>query len=337
MCAGLAVLLVPAAAQAESLRTIFKQVDTAVVVVQTDHKDVVTGPQKRLTSLPGAGSGVLISPDGKVITAAHLVQSADEIAVMFVNDTAVKAKIISSDPAADIAMLQLEKVPDGMKAAKLGDSDEAEIGDQVFIVGAPLGLGHTLSVGHIGARHRPNTMYGAMARAEFFQTDAAINEGNSGGPMFNMNGDVIGIVSHIVSKSGGSEGLGFVVTSDMARRLLMDRSPFWTGVEGYLLAGDIARVFNIPQPAGVLVQRVSPKSPAALLGLKPGNLAAVIEGQSFIVGGDIVLEVLGVPIVPDGSSYSVIRERLGKLKSGDSLTVTVLRGGKKSELMARLP
>ena len=335
--AGLALLITPMAAQAESLRTIFKQVDSAVVIVQTDHKDVVTGPQKRLSNLPGAGSGVLISQDGKVITAAHLIQSADEIAVTFVNDTTVKAKVLSSDPAADIALLQLEKVPDGMKAAKLGDSDDAEVGDQVLIVGAPLGLGHTLSVGHIGARLRPNTMYGAMARAEFFQTDAAVNEGNSGGPMFDMKGEVIGIVSHIVSKSGGSEGLGFVVTSDMARRLLMDRSPFWSGVEGYLLAGDIARVFNIPQPAGVLVQRVSPKSPAALLGLKPGSLTGVIEGQSFILGGDIVLDVLGVPIVPDGSSYSVIRERLGKLKSGDAITVTVLRGGKKSELQARLP
>ncbi len=337
ICAGLLALWTPNPARAESLRSIFKQVDSAVVVVQTNHTDVVTGPRRSMNSLPGAGSGVVITPEGKVITAAHLVQSADEIIVQFVNGASVKAKILSSDPAADIAMLQLEKVPDGVKAAKLGDSDDAEIGDQVFIVGAPLGLGHTLSVGHIGARHRPNTMYGAMARAEFFQTDAAINEGNSGGPMFNMNGEVIGIVSHIVSKSGGSEGLGFVVTSDMARRLLMDRSPFWSGVEGYLLAGDVARVFNIPQPAGVLVQRVSPKSPAALLGLKPGNLAAVIEGQSFIVGGDIVLEVLGVPIVPDGSSYSVIRERLGKLKSGDAIAVTVLRGGKKSELMAKLP
>jgi S1-C subfamily serine protease len=337
MCASVLSVVIPAAAQAESLRTIFKQVDSAVVVVQSNHKEVVTGPQRRMSSMPGAGSGVLISADGKVMTAAHLVQSADDIAVEFVNGASVKAKILSSDPAADIAMLQLEKVPDGMNAAKLGDSDEAEVGDQVFIVGAPLGLGHTLSVGHIGARHKPNTMYGAMARAEFFQTDAAINEGNSGGPMFSMNGDVIGIVSHIVSKSGGFEGLGFVVTSDMARRLLMDRNPFWTGVEGYLLAGDIARVFNIPQPAGVLVQRVSPKSPAALLGVKPGNLAAVIEGQSFIVGGDIVLEVLGVPIVPDGSSYSVIRERLGKLKSGDPLSVTVLRGGKKTELTVKLP
>jgi S1-C subfamily serine protease len=335
--AGLMALWLSSTAQAESLRAIFKQVDTSIVVVQTVHTDVVTGPQRQVSSVPGAGSGVLISPEGKVVTAAHLIQSADEILVHFVSGATVKAKILSSDPAADIAMLQVEKVPDGMKAAKLGDSDDAEIGDQVFIVGAPLGLGHTLSVGHIGARHRPNTMYGAMARAEFFQTDAAINEGNSGGPMFNMAGEVIGIVSHIVSKSGGSEGLGFVVTSDMARRLLMDRSPFWSGVEGYLLSGDIARVFNIPQPAGVLVQRVSPKSPAALLGLKPGSLAAVIEGQSFIVGGDIVLDVLGVPIVPDGSSYSVIRERLGKLKSGDALTVTVLRGGKKNELLAKLP
>lgn len=337
MCASVLSVVIPVGAQAESLRTIFKQVDSAVVVVQTNHKEVVAGPQKRMTSMPGAGSGVLISADGKVMTAAHLVQSADEIAVGFATGARVMAKVLSSDPAADIALLQIDKVPDGVKPVKLGDSDEVEVGDQVFVVGAPLGLGHTLSVGHIGARHTPNTMYGAMARAEFFQTDAAINEGNSGGPMFTMNGDVVGIVSHIVSKSGGFEGLGFVVTSDMARRLLMDRHPFWSGVEGYLLAGDIARVFNIPQPAGVLVQRVAPRSPAALIGVKAGNLAATIEGQSFVVGGDIVLDVLGVPIVPDGSSYSVIRERLGKLKSGDPLSVTVLRGGKKTELTVKLP
>jgi S1-C subfamily serine protease len=337
-CAGVILFLSPSfPAQAESLRQIFKQVDGAVVIVQTNHKEVVVAPQRQLTSLPGIGSGVLISKDGKVMTAAHLIQSADEISVEFQTGERVKARILSSDPAADIALLQIEKVPDKAAPANLGDSDEVEVGDQVFIVGAPLGLGHTLSVGHVSARHRPNTMYGAMARAEFFQTDAAINQGNSGGPMFNMSGEVIGIVSHILSKSGGFEGLGFVVTSDMARRLLMERNPFWTGVEGYLLAEDMAKVFNLPQAAGILVQRVSPRSPAALIGVKPGTLTATIEGQSFLVGGDIVLEVQGVPIVPDGSSYSVIRERLGKLKPGDQAMVTVLRGGKKLELAAKLP
>jgi S1-C subfamily serine protease len=324
-------------AQADSLRKVFKKVDGAVIVIQTNHKDVITGPEKTFASLPGMGSGVLISADGKVLTAAHLVQTADEIVALFENGDLVKARILSSDPSADVALLQLEKVPPGSEVAKLGDSDAAEVGDEVFVVGAPLGLGHTLTVGHISARHKPNTMYGGMARAEFFQTDAAINEGNSGGPMFNMQGEVIGIVSHIISKSGGFEGLGFVVTSDMAKRVLLEKNPYWSGLEGYLLAGDLARVFNLPQPAGMLIQRISSKSPAAQIGLRPGSITAVINGQSLIVGGDIVLEVQGVPIVPDGSSTSVIRDRLSKLKPGDEARITIIRGGEKKELTMRVP
>jgi S1-C subfamily serine protease len=176
-----------------------------------------------------------------------------------------------------------------------------------------------------------------MSRSEFFQTDAAINEGNSGGPMFNMHGEVIGIVSHIVSRSGGFEGLGFVVTSNLARKLLLERSPFWSGMEGFLLSGEMAKIFNVPQPAGLLVQRIAPHSPASQLGLRPGTLAAVIEGEPLVVGGDIILEVQGVPFIPDGSSYTVIRERLTSLKPGDKITVLVLRDGRKEELTAKLP
>jgi serine protease Do len=334
----LMILLVaqPAAAGQETIAQMFQRLDDAVLVIKTNHKEVVVGPQKQLTSLPGLGSGILVSPDGKVMTAAHLVQTADEITAEFVTGEVIKASVITSDPAADLALLQLEKVPPKAVVAKMGESDDAQIGDQIFIIGAPLGLGHTLTVGHISARHKPPTMYG-VSRAEFFQTDAAINQGNSGGPMFNMKGEVIGIVSHIISKSGGFEGLGFVVTSQMARGLLMDKNRFWSGVEGYLLSGDLAKVFNLPQPAGVLVQRVSARSPAARIGLRPGTMAAMIEGQPLIVGGDIVLEVQDVPVISDGAFYTVIRDRLGQLRSGDEIKVTVLRGGEKLDLKMRLP
>jgi S1-C subfamily serine protease len=333
----LTLLVAPSGtASAESFAKMFKRLDESVLIIRTNHKEVVIGPQKQLTSLPGLGSGVLVSSDGKVMTAAHLVQTADEIAAEFLTGEIVKATVITSDPAADLALLQLEKVPPKAVVAKLGDSNDSEIGDEIFIIGAPLGLGHTITVGHISARHRPPTMYG-VARAEFFQTDAAINQGNSGGPMFNMKGEVIGIVSHIISKSGGFEGLGFVVTSEMARGLLMDKNRFWSGVEGYLLSGDLARIFNLPQQAGVLVQRVSARSPAARIGLRPGTMTAVIEGQPLIVGGDIVLEVQGVPVISDGAFYSVIRDRLGQLRSGDEVTVTVLRGGARVELKMKMP
>ncbi|MBM4133435.1 MAG: trypsin-like serine protease [Nitrospira sp.] len=324
-------------AGADTLSQMFKEVDGAVIVIKTNRKETVGGLEQKPTTLAGMGSGVLISADGKVMTAAHLVQTADEVTVHFQTGEVVKAKVVTSEPSADVALLQLERVPPNNEVARLGNSDEAEVGDQVFVVGAPLGLGHTLTVGHISARHKPNTMYGGLSRAEFFQTDAAINQGNSGGPMFNMAGEVIGIVSHILSKSGGFEGMGFVVTSSVARRVLLEKNPYWSGVEGFLLSGDLAKAFNLPQPAGLLVQRISARSPAAEAGLRPGSIPAVIEGQAILVGGDIVLEVQGVPIVGDGSSTTVIRDRLGNLKSGDVARVMVLRGGEKKELTRKVP
>jgi len=322
---------------AESLSKVFKKVDPSVVVVQTNRYQVVTGPKMQLATLPGLGSGVLISADGKVMTAAHVVQTADEIKVQFQSGESVPATVLTSDPAADVALLKLARVPTGAAVAKLGDSDESEVGDQIFVVGAPVGMSHTLTVGHISARRKPNTMYGGMSRAEFFQTDAAINQGNSGGPMFNMAGEVVGIVSHILTKSGGFEGLGFVVTSNLARRLLLDQHPFWSGVESFMLSGDLARVFNLPQGAGMLVQRVASNSPAAQVGLHPGTMTAVIEGEPMLVGGDIILEVQGVPITSDGAGYLVIRDRLTGLRPGDTITVVVWRNGQKEELTAKRP
>ena len=277
-------------ASAETLRVTFKRVDPSVVVIKTTHQQVVAGPKKQLTSLPGLGSGVLISADGKVMTAAHVVQTADEVKVEFQSGEVIPARVVTSEPAADVALLQLEHVPPKTVVVPLGDSDQAEVGDEVFVVGAPVGMSHTLTVGHISARRNPNNFFNGMSRSEFFQTDAAINEGNSGGPMFNMRGEVIGIVSHIVSRSGGFEGLGFVVTSNLARKLLLERNPFWSGVEGFLLSGEMAKIFNVPQPAGLLVQRVASHSPASQLGLRPGTSTAVIEGEPMIVGGDVILE-----------------------------------------------
>ena len=114
------------------------------------------------------------------------------------------------------------------------------------MVGAPLGITHTLTVGHLSARHKPNATFSGMLTAEFFQTDAAINRGNSGGPMFNLKGEVIGIVSYNLSQGGGSDGLGFAVTSNMTRRLLLDEPSVWSGLDGYLLTGEAARAFNLP-------------------------------------------------------------------------------------------
>jgi S1-C subfamily serine protease len=318
----------PAVAQTPSLGQVFKRVNPSVVIVRTKEKD---------TGTSGLGSGVLVSADGKVLSAAHVVHTADEISVEFLNGETVGARVVASEPYADVSLLQLEHVPSGALVARLGDSDLMEIGEQVFVIGAPYGIGHTLTVGHLSGRHKPNTVYSAMGLAEFFQTDAAINQGNSGGPMFDMRGEVIGVVSHVISKSGGFEGLGFVVTSNTTRRLLLERRSFWSGLEGVLLTGELAQALNVAQGIGLLVQRVAEQSPAAAIGLRPGILRATIDGRNLTVGGDIVLRVQGVPVAGDLASYERMQEQLSRLAPGATVTLTVLRSGKEVELTAPMP
>ncbi len=330
-----AVLWVPwTPTEAQSLVQVFRRVNPSVVVIRTKERAVTA--QGQAASESGVGSGVLISPDGKVITASHVVQTADEITVEFLGGETIRARVVASEPEADVSLLQLDRPPARPVVARMGDSDRVEVGDQVFIIGAPYGISHSLTVGYISARHKPNTVYSAMSRAEFLQTDASINQGNSGGPMFSLQGEVIGIVSHIISKSGGFEGLGFVVTSNMARRLLLEQRSFWTGLSGYVLAGGLARVFNVPQPVGLLIQRVAKNSPAEHAGLRASTIPATIDGKTLLVGGDIILNVAGIQI-EDQSSYDKIQAEISRRRSGDLVKVTVLRDGRQVELTARVP
>jgi S1-C subfamily serine protease len=233
----------------QALREVFKRVNSSVVVIKTI-REVIGDPQSERVSVAEVGSGVLISNDGEILTAAHLVQTADIVLVQFSSGDLIAAKVIASEPAADVALLKLTRPsPADVLPAKLGDSDKTEVGDQIFIVGAPHGISYTLSVGYISGRRRPNLVYSGLSLAEFFQTDAAINQGNSGGPMFNMKGEVVGVVSAIISNSGGSEGLGFVATSNMARQLLLEQKSFWSGVSGYFITNESAKLLNVPPPS----------------------------------------------------------------------------------------
>jgi serine protease Do len=325
-------------AQAESLGEVFKRVSKSVVVVLTEEK--VTAPDKqegRRLNVQGLGSGVLISQDGKVLTAAHVVQAANRVAVEFMSGEVVDATVVASDPPADLALLQLEQVPTGAVTAELGDSDEAQVADQVFVVGAPYGFSHSLTVGYISARRRPNEGEHELSPAELFQTDAAVNEGNSGGPMFNLAGQVIGIVSYILTQSGGFEGIGFAVTSNTARRLLLEQPAFWSGFNGYTVSGELAALLNVPQDAGVLVLQVAEGSAAARLGLQAGTTPVQIGEARLMLGGDIILEVMGMPIRADASNYRRIRERLLAVKQGETVTVKVLRAGRIVELSSETP
>ena len=319
---------VPAATVAET----FRAVKDAVVVVRTTEKTAPVTRGGTPASVQGTGSGVLIDAEGRIFTAAHVVQTAASIAVQLVSGESVPARVLGTEPSADVALIQLERLPAGLKPARLGDSDPVAVGDEVLVIGAPLGLGYTLTVGHISARHASlNTMAG-FGTTELLQTDAAINPGNSGGPMFNLAGEVIGIVSHILSKSGGSEGLGFVVTSNLARRLLLEREPIWSGLSGYIVDGELAAALNLPQPAGLLVQRVAPDSPAARMGLRPGTLPVHIGDETLLLGGDVILEVGGIKTSEPEAEFRIgvlIRD----MRPGAPIKVTVLRAGRLVDLI----
>jgi serine protease Do len=153
--------------------------------------------------------------------------------------------------------------------------------------------------------------------------------------MFNLAGEVVGIVSHIISKSGGFEGLGFVVTSNMARTLLLERRSFWSGVQGFVLRDHLAKIFNVPQRTGVLVQRVAAGSPAERIGLRPGTRKATIDGQTFVVGGDIILSIGSVQVGEPGSRERILALRRS-LVPGSTLTIVVLRDGQRVELTSRI-
>ena len=333
--------LAPGASSAESLRDTFDRVKSSVVVVETKQRALSQRPSRRSESrfvdVAGLGSGVVVKVGDKVavFTAAHVVQTADEVSVRFADKSVSPASVATSTPSADVALLELDEIPRNVRPVKLGNSEAVEVGDRVFVVGAPHGLTHTLTVGYIGARRRSNQIVGSMAYMELFQTDAAINAGNSGGPMFNADGEVIGIVSHILTHSGGFEGLGFAVTSNVARQLLIDEPILWSGVDTYLVRDDLARVFNLPQAEGLLVQRVAERSPGEALGLRAGTLHAQIGDEKLLVGGDIVLAVAGETIRADPVALQTIRARLRELKDNETLTVKILRGGKVTELSSR--
>jgi S1-C subfamily serine protease len=321
-------------AQANSLSKVFQRVNPAVVVVFTKEHGISSLKPGQIVSVTrGAlGSGIVVSKDGLVMTSAHVVQVADAVVIKFLDGSVVGAKVVGSTTQADVALLKLDEVPDNLVAAKLGDSDKMKTGDEIFVIGAPYGVDHTLTVGYLSGRRRPETACDPIFPIEFLQTDAAINKGNSGGPMFNMDGKVIGIVSHILSQSGGSEGVGFAASINSAKELLLNQNSFWSGLEGYLLSGPLAKALNVPQDAGLLIQRVADDSPGHELGLKPGMIPVRIGNDQLLLGGDIVLEVQGIAISTDYAKTCQIRDKMVGPNHGNRIDMKVLRGGEVVDL-----
>jgi serine protease Do len=320
-----------ALAQGETLGDAYLRVSTSVAVIRARGQEVTA---EGVVKFKEIGSGVLISPSGKVATAAHVVQTMEDITVEFLGEEPVSAHVVASEQWADISILQVSVVPRGSTVSKLADSDSVRIGDAIFIVGAPYGLSYSLSQGIISARWAADTINKEFPLAEFFQTDATINTGNSGGPMFSRAGDLIGIVSHNITKSGGSEGLGFVVTANTVKSLLVDRNRGFFGFDAMLVSGAMAQALNLPQSGGFLVKQVARDSVADKLGLKGGDRIGIVEGQHIVVGGDILLTVQGITFASADDRDKVLKA-LETLQVGQDLRVTVFRGDKIVELTTK--
>lgn len=278
-------------AQAAAL---FKKVLPVVVTIYTSQEVMgQRGPQME----SALGSGVIISAACHVLTAAHVIEGAKSIIVKTSDDKTHNAELLFSEPSADIALIKLETPIPDFNHARLGNSDSLAVGQRAYVIGAPYGLEHSFSAGHISGFHDLGKLYNGTILAELIQTDAAINSGNSGGPVFNSQGEVIGIASRIVTVSGGFQGLGFVVAINTAKQLLALEGRIWIGIDGYFLDRDsLAKLFNRDLGGGLLVERVAPGSPADRAGLRGGTIPGTILGTDFLFGGDLILEFGSVDV-----------------------------------------
>ena len=225
--------------------------------------------------------------------------------------------------------------PPGAERAD-GDSDRVRVGEQVFVIGAPYGLCHSFSAGWISARWLPNTAYQRDAARRILPDDRHHQHGEFGRPHVQHGRRGRRRREPHISKGGGSEGLGFVVTMKSARYFLMERKWAWVGMEGVVLTGDLAEIFNVPGGSGLLVKVVPKESPAWQMGLQGGDRTATIAGQDIVVRGDIVLAMAGITIKTE-EDLPKIREKLGAMPTGQSFTASVLRAGQVIELTGTVP
>ncbi len=237
-------------------------------------------PQERQSS--ALGSGFIIDEKGIVVTNNHVIDGAEDIVVQVNGEKKFKAKVIGADPLSDIAVLQME-TNEKFTPVKFGDSDKARIGDWVIAIGNPLGLGGTVTSGIISARNRS---IGLTRYEDFIQTDASINQGNSGGPLFNMDGDVIGINTAILGRSG-NVGIGFSIPSNSAKIVIDQLIEFgetkrgWLGVRIQDVTKEIADVEELGKPRGALVASVAQNSPSDKAGVKAGDIILEFDGEKI--------------------------------------------------------
>jgi serine protease Do len=314
----------------------FPQVDPNDPFYEFFRRFQMPAPQNNVPT-HGLGSGFIVSPDGVILTNAHVVADADEVIVKLTDKREFKAKVIGIDKPSDVAVLKI-KASD-LPYVKIGDPQQVRVGEWVVAIGSPFGFENSVTAGIVSAKSRslPDDNY-----VPFLQTDVAINPGNSGGPLFDLNGEVIGINSQIYSQSGGYQGLSFSIPIDVAMKVekqLLDHGKVSRGRLGVMIQEvnqDLAKSFGLPKPAGALVSSVEKGSPAEKAGIEPGDVILKFNGKEVASSRDLPAMVADitpgdaakVEIWHDGRAKEV-SVNVGEMKfaSADEKPVKGAKGG----------
>lgn len=266
------------------------------------------------------GSGVIVNPDGLIVTNNHVIEGMTEIKVVFADRREFPAKILLTDPKSDIAVLKID-AGEPLPYLEFANSDAIEVGDVVLAIGNPFGVGQTVTSGIVSALAR--TTVGVSDYQFFIQTDAAINPGNSGGALVDINGQLVGVNTAIYSRSGGSNGIGFAVPSRLVQQVIRSAMSGgqlvrpWIGASSDTVTPEVARALKLPRPAGAILNEIWPGGPAALAGLKEGDVIVAIDGE---------------PVFDEGA----LRYRVGVKNDGDAARVTYMRNGREENAAVRL-
>lgn len=306
----------------------------AVVTIQVKQTVEVSNPFQRFFGDPrgggeermrrGLGSGVIVSQDGYILTNAHVVENADEITVGLSNGKEYDGKVVGTDPRTDIAVVNIDA--EGLSTIKIGNSDEARVGEIVLAIGSPLGqdLAHSVSMGIISAKGRAIGIIEQGAGYEnFIQTDAAINPGNSGGAMVNMDGELIGINTAIASRSGGNDGIGFAVPSNLAKSVMESLiktgkvTRAYLGIYGGNIDRTMARALGLEQAQGVVVGEVQSNTPASEAGLREGDVIRTLNGEEI-------------------ENYAKFRTSIATRKPGTDIELGIIRDGESMNVTVTL-
>jgi S1-C subfamily serine protease len=290
------------------------------------HKGVVT---VKVTTAQGdaLGSGFVVDTQGHIVTNDHVVDGASSISVEFEDGATYDATLVGADASTDVAVIKVDAPSSELTPLQLGDSSSVGVGDAVVAIGSPLGLDETVTSGIVSALHRTITSPNNFSIPDAIQTDAAINHGNSGGPLLDLEGRVIGINSQIESDSGGNDGIGFAVPSNTVKSVVTQLIASGKVEHAYLGVAvatiDDSLSSQLGLPAGAEITQVRSGTPAADAGLKAADSAQDVDGQEIPTGGDVITSVDGQKITTSEELQSVI----GAKKPGDTVTIIYTRGG----------